>query len=122
MGFRNTEEIKCLFGKREAFWMHLYFGLTEGGMVIVPNVSITGIMVYGLVVMSGWWIVPMVMCTMGWWILASQVMRQLLIENVLLYMYCKDFNGEKLPLEIEDKFSDEIVYLSLHDEKNHVIV
>ncbi|KAH0753543.1 hypothetical protein KY290_023813 [Solanum tuberosum] len=104
------------------FRIHLNFVLMVGGMVIGSNVFIANTMLYGLV-KSGWWSIPMVMGTMMWWILASSGMRELLMKNVLLYMYCNDFNGGKLTLEeIGGKFGDEFVYLPLDDEKNHGIV
>ncbi|KAG5603503.1 hypothetical protein H5410_024995 [Solanum commersonii] len=104
------------------FRIHLNFGLMVGGMVIGSNVFIASTMLYGLV-KSGWWSIPMVMGTMMWWILASSGMRELLMKNVLLYMYCNDFNGGKLTLEeIGGKFGDVFVYFPLVDEKNHGIV
>ncbi|XP_049404660.1 uncharacterized protein LOC125868098 isoform X2 [Solanum stenotomum] len=91
-------------------------------MVIGSNVFLASTMLYGLV-KSGWWSILMVMATMMWWILASSGIRELLMKNVLLYMYCNDFNGGKLTLEeIGGKFADEFVYLPLDDEKNHAIV
>ncbi|KAF3620290.1 hypothetical protein FXO38_32445 [Capsicum annuum] len=107
--------------RKVAFVMHLYFGVVVGIMVIGSNAFYVTMM-FVLSMVFGWWITPLVMCSMAWWILASQGMRQFLMENVLLYMYCKDCNGEKLPLEIEGKPADEFVYLPLDGEKNQVVV
>ncbi|KAH0674878.1 hypothetical protein KY285_022679 [Solanum tuberosum] len=56
----------------------------------------------------------------------SLLMNHYLLENVALYMYCKDefFNGEKSPLEIGHKFTgaSEYVSMPMADEKNHAIV
>lgn len=56
----------------------------------------------------------------------SFMMNHYLLENVALYMYCKDefFNGEKLPLEIGHKFTgaSEYVSMPMADEKNHATV
>lgn len=51
-----------------------------------------------------------VQCT----VLGTLGMNQFLALNAVLYMYCKDLKGEKLPCEY--------VSLSLDDEKNHDIV
>ncbi|XP_055806155.1 uncharacterized protein LOC129874814 [Solanum dulcamara] len=95
-----------------AFWTHLFYGLAMGAMVIGTNVLFV-LLGAGKAdhyrSFSG--TSQIVQCT----VLGSLGMNQLLVLNVVLYMYCNDLKGEKLPFE----------YLSLPldgEKKNHNVV
>ncbi|MCE2055926.1 hypothetical protein HAX54_043750 [Datura stramonium] len=95
-----------------AFWTHLFYGLVIGAMVIGTNVVFV---LLGAAKGNNWRSFSVtsqiVQCT----VLGALGMNQFLVLNVVLYMYCKDLNGEKLHFE----------YLSLpleDDEKNHDVV
>ncbi|WMV27924.1 hypothetical protein MTR67_021309 [Solanum verrucosum] len=87
-----------------AFWTHLFYGLALGAMVIGSNVV--------FVLLGVGKDDPQVMqCT----VLGTLGMNQFLVLNVVLYMYCKDLEDEKL------SFEDVSVPLD-KEEKNHNIV
>ncbi|XP_060212311.1 uncharacterized protein LOC132639951 [Lycium barbarum] len=94
-----------------AFWTHLFYGLTMGGMVIGTNVVFV---LLGTMKGGKWRSFSVISQTVQCSVLGSLAMNQFLVLNVVLYMYCKDLKGEKLPFEY--------VSLPLDDEKNHAIV
>ncbi|CAN4124538.1 unnamed protein product [Withania somnifera] len=95
-----------------AFWTHLFYWLTLGGMVIGSNVVFV---LLGAGKGDHWrsfsFIGQTVQCT----VLGALGMNQVLVFNGVLYMYSKDLKGEKLPFDY--------ISLPLGDEKkNHNIV
>ncbi|KAK4376637.1 hypothetical protein RND71_002933 [Anisodus tanguticus] len=96
-------------GKRGvAFRIHLYYGLVI--LIIVVNGS------RFLGKGNQWRSLAVILQTALSSVMGFMIMNQYLVANVVLCMYCKDFNGEKL---IGDKFASEYVSLLVDDEKNH---
>lgn len=97
----------------------LFYGLSMGMLVVCHSIFlvVVGVADANLVV-----VFVIVQCL----VVGFLLMNYYLLENVALYMYCKDefFNGEKSPLEIGDKFSgaSKLVFMPMDDEKNHVTV
>ncbi|XP_015075279.1 uncharacterized protein LOC107019242 [Solanum pennellii] len=89
--------------------MMLFYGLMIGGMVIAGSMLFFIMCTsYQCIISVG--ILPVLVISV---VISYKTMNQYLIGNVLLYMYCNDFNGEKFPLEIGDnECSDE--YRSLN--------
>ncbi|XP_009597433.1 uncharacterized protein LOC107774872 [Nicotiana tabacum] len=99
---------------RVIFFGLVLFGLIGGGSMFLVIVSAA----------KGhqWRSLGVILQTAQCSVMGYLVMSQFLVGNVVLYMYCKDLNGEKLPLEIRDKFAGEYVSLPLDEEKNHATV
>jgi len=81
-----------------ALSMVLFYGLVVGGMVV------GGSMLFFIMCTSDQWIIsavilPILVISV---VISYKTMKQYLVGNAVLYMYCNDFNGEKLPLEIGD--------------------
>ncbi|KAH0671651.1 hypothetical protein KY285_022675 [Solanum tuberosum] len=74
--------------------MVLFYGLVVGGMVV------GGSMLFFIMCTSDQWIISAVILPIL--VISYKTMNQYLVGNAVLYMYCNNFNGEKLPLEIGD--------------------
>ncbi|XP_009770449.1 uncharacterized protein LOC107820788 [Nicotiana tabacum] len=105
---------RCLVLSRVIFFGLVMVGLIGGGSMFLVIVSAAK----GQQWRSAGVILQTAQCS----VMGYLGMSQFLVGNVVLYMYCKGLNGEKLPLEIRDKFAGEYVSLLLQEEKNHAIV
>ncbi|XP_015074967.1 uncharacterized protein LOC107018894 [Solanum pennellii] len=95
-----------------AFWTHLFYGLSLGAMVIGSNVVFV---ILGVGKGDHWRSFSVTSQVVQCTVLGTLGMNQFLVLNAVLYMYCKDLEGEKLSFEDVSVPLDE-------DEKNHNIV
>ncbi|XP_060215224.1 uncharacterized protein LOC132642020 [Lycium barbarum] len=119
-GFETLRKSAYLVkGKRGvALLMMLLSWLMMGLMVVCGSMYLVMV---GAAKGNEWRSLGVILQTMQSSVMGLLMMNQYLVGNVVLYMYCKDFNGEKMPLEIGDKFAGagEYVSLPLDDEKNN---
>lgn len=107
---RSAYLVKGMGVRSIALSMMLYYGLMVGGMVIVGSMLFFIMCTSYQCIIISVGILPVLVISI---VISYKTMNQYLIGNVLLYMYCNDFNGEKFPLEIGDnECSDE--YQSLN--------
>ncbi|MCD7468654.1 hypothetical protein HAX54_007046 [Datura stramonium] len=110
-------------GKRwVALSMMLIHGLLMGFIVVWGSIYLV---LMDPVKGNRWRSLTVILQTLQNSVLGFMMMNQYLVGNVALYMYCNDFNGENLPMEIGVKSAGAGEYVSLpldDEEKNHAIV
>ncbi|KAJ8569982.1 hypothetical protein K7X08_006559 [Anisodus acutangulus] len=96
-----------------ALSMMLLHGLLVGIMVVCGSMFLV---LVGAGKGNQWRSLAVILQTAQSSVMGFMIMNQYLVANVVLYMYCKDFNGENL---IGHKFANEYVSLLVDDENNH---
>ncbi|XP_075096165.1 uncharacterized protein LOC142174276 [Nicotiana tabacum] len=101
-----------------AFGIHLYYGFSMEMMMVCGSMFIV---IVGAAKGNPWMSLAVILQIALVSVMGYIMMNQYLVANVVLYMKCKDLNGEKLHSETGGEFvAGKYVSLPLDEQKNHV--